>query len=425
MNENFNIPKNWKVETFEDISEGKNAIVDGPFGSNLKTSDYIDDKVNGVPVLTTKNLEGDYSDEKVRFISKDKFETLKRSQVNSGDILVAKIGSIGKTGIYPKNARTAIIPANLLKFTVSKKVNFNYVYYYLNSRGLQNRIKKISTATAQPAFNVTKFRKLRIPIPPLPEQQAIVSKIEELLSDLENGKQQLQIAQQQLKGYRQSLLKAAFEGKLTNKDVKEGELPKGWKWVKLKDIAKEISDGDHQAPPKAITGIPFITISNVNKSSNKIDFTDTFKVNKDYYQNLKANRRPQKGDILYTVTGSFGIPVLIDFEKEFCFQRHIGLVRPLDTISQKWVYYLLQSPTVFNQAKETATGTAQKTVALSSLRNFIIPYCPFEEQQLIVSELESKLTVCDKIEETISQSLQQMETLRQSILKKAFEGRLV
>ena len=168
MNTEFNIPKNWKVVTFEDVSEGKNAIVDGPFGSNLKTSDYIEDKKNGVPVLTTKNLEGDYSDDKVRFITKEKFETLKRSQVNPGDILVAKIGSIGKTGIYPKNARTAIIPANLLKFTVSKNVNFNYVFYYLNSRGLQNRIKKIATATAQPAFNVTKFRKLRIPLPTPP-----------------------------------------------------------------------------------------------------------------------------------------------------------------------------------------------------------------------------------------------------------------
>jgi type I restriction enzyme S subunit len=220
-------------------------------------------------------------------------------------------------------------------------------------------------------------------------------------------------------------LKWAFEGKLTNKNVKEGELPKGWKWVKLKEVASDISDGDHKAPPKSETGVPFITISNVNKTTSKIDFTDTFKVNTEYYKNLKANRKPKIGDVLYTVTGSFGIPVLIDFDKEFCFQRHIGLVRPLPEINQKWVYFLLQSPKVFSQAKKTATGTAQKTVALSSLRNFDIPFCSQNEQQFIVSELESKLTVCDKIEETIYQSLQQAETLRQSILKKAFEGKLI
>jgi type I restriction enzyme S subunit len=226
------------------------------------------------------------------------------------------------------------------------------------------------------------------------------------------------------------LLKWAFEGRFgyaqrPSNAVKDGELPKGWKWVNLKDVAVDISDGDHQAPPKSSNGIPFITISNVNKVTRKIDFTDTFKVNINYYSGLKPNRKPQKGDVLYTVTGSFGIPILIDFDKEFCFQRHIGLIRPLRTINQKWVYYLLQSPFVFSQARDTATGTAQKTVALSSLRNFRIPFCPLSEQQLIVDELENKLTVCDKIEETIKNSLKLAETLRQSILKKAFQGKLI
>jgi type I restriction enzyme S subunit len=263
------------------------------------------------------------------------------------------------------------------------------------------------------------------PVPPLPTQQAIISKIEELFSELDKGIEDLKTSQQQLKTYRQSVLKYAFEGKLTNKKVKDGVLPKEWKWVKLREVAKDISDGDHQAPPKAITGIPFITISNVNKSNNQIDFAFTFKVNTDYYLGLKQNRKPQKGDVLYTVTGSYGIPILIDYEKDFCFQRHIGLVRPLDTISQKWLFYLLQSPQVFSQAKETATGTAQKTVALGSLRNFDIAYCHYEEQTIIVQEIENRLSVADKMEESIGQSLLQAEALRQSILKKAFSGELI
>jgi type I restriction enzyme S subunit len=82
----------------------------------------------------------------------------------------------------------------------------------------------------------------------------------------------------------------------------------------------------------------------------------------------------------------------------------------------------LQSPDVFNQAKSTATGTAQKTVALNSLRNFEVPYCKIEEQHQIVQAIESRLSVADKLEESIAQSLQQSEALRQSILKKAFEG---
>ena len=195
--------------------------------------------------------------------------------------------------------------------------------------------------------------------------------------------------------------------------------------MKLKESAKDISDGDHQAPPKSNTGVPFITISNVNKENNKINFSDTFSVSEEYFKKLKINRKPLKGDVLYTVTGSFGIPILIDFEKDFCFQRHIGLVRPLETTNQKWLYYLLQSPDVFNQAKSTATGTAQKTVALNSLRNFEVPYCKIEEQHQIVQAIESRLSVADKLEESTAQSFQQSEALRQTILKKAFKGRLV
>lgn len=183
----WELPDSWHYAKLEDIGYGENAIVDGPFGSNLKVSDYIDDCKNGVPVLTTKNLEGDYSEKRVRYISQQKFDQLKRSEVNPGDILVAKIGSIGKTGIYPVGMKTAIIPANLLKITVTSSVEFKYVYFYLNYLRLQQFIKLISTATAQPAFNVTKFRKLPIPLPPKCEQHRIVAKIEALFSELDKG----------------------------------------------------------------------------------------------------------------------------------------------------------------------------------------------------------------------------------------------
>ncbi len=217
----WDLPSHWEKAFLSDLGAGENAIVDGPFGSNLKTSDYIENNVNGIPVLTTKNLAGDYSDSSVRYISIAKYEQLKRSKVEPGDILVAKIGSIGKTGIYPKNQKTAIIPANLLKYTVNKKVCFGYVYNYLNYSGFQKFIQGISTATAQPAFNVTKFRALPIPIPPLNEQHRIVAKIEELFSELDKGIESLKTARDQLKVYRQALLKHAFEGKLTEQWRKE------------------------------------------------------------------------------------------------------------------------------------------------------------------------------------------------------------
>jgi type I restriction enzyme, S subunit len=423
MNENNNIlPKHWQIKKLRDVCK--------ELQSGKRPKGGVQGIESGIPSLGAEHLNysGGFKFEKIKFVPKDFAEQMIKGIIKNDDIIIVKDGATtGKTSFVGNDFpyKYAVINEHVFIVRLTNEVLPKFAFYRLFCSTGHKEILEDFRGAAQGGISSGFLDKVNIPYPKISEQQAIVSKIEELLSDLENGKQQLITAQQQLKVYRQSLLKWAFEGKLTKNNVKGGELPKGWMWKKLKDIALEISDGDHQAPPKASNGIPFITISNVNKTSNRIDFTDTFSVKKDYYLNLKANRKPQKGDVLYTVTGSFGIPVLIDFEKEFCFQRHIGLVRPLNTVDQKWVYYLLQSPQIFIQAEKSATGTAQKTVALGSLRNFTIPFCPIKEQQLIVEELESKLTVCDKIEETITNSLQQTETLRQSILKMAFEGRLV
>ena len=405
MSEIKDIPEHWEVKKLGEVcsySKGKKPKILNDAKSNECSVPYINIKA------FDKGVIAEFTD------------GIKCNLCDDNDLLMvwdgARCGLIGK-------AKKGAVGSTLMKILPNENIHKEYLYHFISSKfwTLNTKPKGVGIPHIEP----TLLWNFELVVPSLPEQQAIVAKIEELLSELDNGKQQLQTALQQLKVYRQSLLKWAFEGKLTHTNVKEGELPDGWQWVKLKEVTSDISDGDHQAPPKAETGVAFITISNVNKLTSKIDFTDTFKVNADYFNNLKMNRKPKKGDVLYTVTGSFGIPILIDYEKDFCFQRHIGLVRPLPETNQKWVYYLLQSPQVFSQAKETATGTAQKTVALGSLRNFNIPFCSIEEQQLIVDELESKLTLCDNVEETIKLSLQQAETLRQSILKKAFEGKLV
>lgn len=98
----------------------------------------------------------------------------------------------------------------------------------------------------------------------------------------------------------------------------------------------------------------------------------------------------------------------------------------LEQISaQRWLFYILQSPQVFKQAEQLSTGTAQKTVALSSLRNFEIPYCSLAEQTQIVAILESKLTACDQLAAELAKQLKQAELLKQAVLKAAFSGGLL
>lgn len=253
------------------------------------------------------------------------------------------------------------------------------------------------------------IEKQDLPVPSLPEQERIVARIEELFSELDKSVETLKKTKAQLAVYRQAVLKEAF-------DVCD-------KVVTVDYVCQHITDGDHIPPPKSANGIPFIMISNIN--NNCICWENTAFVNKDYYNNIDVKRKPKIGDVLYTVTGSFGIPVLVDFDREFCFQRHIALLRPNEKISHKFLYYAMQEPQVYAQASKKATGTAQKTVGLGVLRKIEIPFVDsIETQKNIVVNLESRLSVCDSIEKTVDIALQEAEAMRQSILKQAFEGRL-
>ena len=115
----------------------------------------------------------------------------------------------------------------------------------------------------------------------------------------------------------------------------------------------------------------------------------------DYYASLAYERIAEKGDILFTVTGSYGIPVKVDIAKEFCFQRHMALLKLL--LDWDYVYYVLLSPLIKSQCDKVATGTAQKTVGLNSLRNLILPLPPLAEQKRIVAKLEELLPLCEKL----------------------------
>lgn len=253
------------------------------------------------------------------------------------------------------------------------------------------------------------IEKKELDIPSILEQKRIVARIEELFSEMDNGVETLWKTKQQLSVYRQAVLKDAFSG--------------CEKQISVSSVCTHVTDGDHMPPPKAASGIPFIMISNID--GNRIDFSNTAFVGRDYYENIDSKRRPQVGDVLYSVTGSFGIPVLVDFEKEFCFQRHIALLRPNDSILSRYLYYVMQSPDVYAQASKGATGTAQKTVGLTVLRKIRIPYTESKtEQEEIVRDIENKMSVCDSIEKTVDTALQQADAMRQSILKQAFERRI-
>lgn len=190
-----------------------------------------------------------------------------------------------------------------------------------------------------------------------------------------------------------------------------------WQEARLEDCCVSITDGDHQPPPKSDTGIPFITIANIN-SFNKIDFTSSMHVPKDYYSSLNGTKRPSKDDILYSVVGSFGIPVFLKEDIPFVFQRHIALLRPnKDIIYPKFLYYKLLSRDFYQQADTVAIGAAQRTIGLASLRKMTIVFpVSYKEQEKIANALSAY----DDLIENNQKQIKLLEEAAQRLYKEWF-----
>ena len=257
------------------------------------------------------------------------------------------------------------------------------------------------------------LKELQINYPDKAEQHRIVALLDEAFDGIAtaraNAEKNLHNARAVFESHLQSVFTEAWQA---------GEL------VTLAELATDITDGDHMPPPKAPSGVPFITIGNVMKDVRKIDFSNTFMVPKEYFDGLKPNKKPRIGDVLYTVTGSFGIPVLIDEQRDFCFQRHIGLVRPKADVSSEWLFYLLMSPQVFQQANVGATGTAQKTVSLKVLRGFKVPRIPLIMQKAATSTLNNLANETQRLESLYQRKRAALDALKQSLLHQAFSGQL-
>lgn len=174
-------------------------------------------------------------------------------------------------------------------------------------------------------------------------------------------------------------------------------------------------------PPKSERGIPFLVISNVN--TGYLSFEKCRFVSEEYYNALSETRTPENGDILYTIVGSYGIPVMVDTDKKFCFQRHIALLKP-EKVYNRFLWYQLQTQKFFAQATEIATGTAQLTVPIKGLRRLIVVCPPETEQHEIVRLIDSLLERERRAQQAAEEALANIELLKKSILARAFRGEL-
>jgi type I restriction enzyme S subunit len=347
--------------------------------------------------------------------------------VTQNDVLLSRIvPHIQRSWIVgPRQGRRQIGSGEWIIFD-STHISSYYLRYFLLSYNFHQKFMKTISGVggSLTRANPNQVSQFSFPLPPLPEQHRIVAKIEELFSELDKGIESLKTAQQQLKVYRQAVLKYAFEGKLTNPDVKEGELPEGWVEIYVRDFAKSIQYGYTESSSKEQVGPKFLRITDIQE--NKVSWKDVpfCKIN----EKEKEKYLLEDGDLVFARTGAtVGKSFLIKgYIPESVFASYLIRVRFPKDIYDVYVWYYFQSPFYWNQIIDKSVGTGQPNVNGTKLGELEVVFpISLQEQHLIVQEIESRLSVCDKIEESITQGLAQAEALRQSILKKAFEGKLV
>lgn len=203
-------PKGWKVEKLRDVVNDNSDIVGGPFGSNLKVSDY---REKGVPIIRLQNIDiGKFIEKDIKYITQDKAKELSYHSYQPRDLILAKLGDpIGKTCLVPETMQSGIVVSDVVRIRVSpKKANVKFILHALNSQYCASQLNKETFGTTRPRVNLAEIRNLNIPLPSLPFQQEFAK----IAEDIEAEKARQAESKKKLGELFNSLMQRAFTGEL-------------------------------------------------------------------------------------------------------------------------------------------------------------------------------------------------------------------
>lgn len=415
------LPEGWAWTTVAELGK----VVSGGTPSTKEASYWGGD----VAWISPSDLTG-YTDKFIargaKSITAAGLQNSSATAMPAGSIHFSSRAPIGYTVISSQNMTTnqgfkSLVPADGV---------FNeYIYYYFKSA--KQLAESVATGTTFKEISGAAFSKLPVPLPPSAEQHRIVAKIEELFSELDQGVASLKTAREQLKVYRQSLLKNAFEGKLTaawrtaHTDQIETAAV-AWQEKPLGQLLGFLTSGSRGwASYYASSGDLFVRAQNIKHDCLELDDV-AFVSLPDKAEGLRT--RIQQGDLLITITGAnVTKAALVKHGLGTAYvSQHVALCRPTGEILQDYLYWFVVAEAAGRkQLTEMAYGAGKPGLNLENIRSVQVPLPSLSEQKEIVELIESKLSEADQLDQTLAIALQQAEVLRQSILKKAFCGQLV
>ena len=462
-------PEEWQIVTgSEFVVDPKSDIVDGPFGSNLKASEYTD---SGVPIARIQNVKRfRFVDKNIRFVTIEKAEELHRHSFVRGDILITKLGDpLGLACEVPESFDYGIIVADLVRLRPNLKVcDKSYVIYLLNSDVVTKQIETHVKGTTRPRINLGVIRNLSLPLASLSEQKVIADKLDKLLAQVETTKARLERIPETLKTFRQSVLAAAVSGKLT-KDWREvnreksaemelkniiskkdalasnrkkqvlppvcielDDLPVQWTYSDIQPFLDVKRAGMKTGPFGSLLkksehqnkGIPVIGIENISEDGFKFGS----KIHISSEKALELNGYDlAPGDIVISRSGTVGETCVIPRDiGEARFSTNIMRISFFEDSINPFFYRFLfiGSTVVLKQLQELCKGSTRLFLNQKILSSIRYPIPPLEEQTEIVRRVEELFAYADSIEQKANAALERVSNLTQSILAKAFRGEL-
>ena len=362
------------------------------------------------------------------------------------DILLSVRAPVGPTNLSPGRV---CIGRGLAAIRPFSDMSLRYLLYYF--RFFESQLSAKGTGTTFKAITQATIKNLDVPVPPLPDQEHIVFRIEELFSQLDASVAELKTAKERLKVYRQAVLKEAFEGRYSRawrknhpeyspqndldsikftepifKDTSGDEneiclsLPETWVKVRLGEIFEvEVGATPSRQKTEYWNGeIPWVSSGEVHFDT--ISQTNEF-ITQEGLKHASTNIQPV-GTVMLAMIGegkTRGQAALLHVEAAHN-QNTAAILVSKTSCEPKYVYYFLMLN--YENTRRVGSGNNQKALNKERVRALRFPFTSFEEQSLIVQEIESRLSVCDSIQKTVDTALQQAEALRQSIVKNAFEG---
>jgi len=430
------IPEGWEVDKVKHYKKDvKFSIVDGPFGTQLHSEEYVDE---GIPVVRVTNLtyNGDFFSENMVFIREEKYSELKRSSIKEGDILIAKTGAtIGKIGVF-SGFKKAIISSSCLKLSLKDKINHGFFKYLLISDSGQSQILSEAAGSTRDTININPFSNLYFPVPnKIEEQQKIAffldKKTSKINALIKKDKKLIGL----LKEKRTALINhAVTKGLDPNVKMKDsgvewiGEIPEGWEVKKLKFVSEVyISNVDKKTYPNEhdVLLCNYIDVYKNEFITSNLEF---MKATANIVQVKKLSIN--KNDVIITKDSEtieeIAIPAIVteDFQNVVC-GYHLAIIRSCKKeILGKYLFRLFQSKKFSEQFSVKANGVTRYGISTYPIKNIPILLPPKKEQAQIVNHLDKHTTRIDKTIQKIEQKIKFLEEYKKSLIHHAVTGKI-